>query len=61
HMNSDDVVELLKGVKPKMAILQHFGRSMIEAGPAAEAVEIQTKSGVKTVAAQDGLVEVGQD
>lgn len=56
HMNSDDVVELLKGVKPKMAILQHFGNSMIEAGPASEAVEIQTKSGVKTIAAQDGLV-----
>jgi len=56
HMNSDDVVELLKGVKPKMAILQHFGRSMIEAGPASEAGEIQGKSFVKTIAAQDGLV-----
>lgn len=56
HMNSDDAVELLKGVKPKLAILQHFGRSMLEAGPASEAVEIQNKSGVKTIAAQDGLM-----
>ncbi len=56
HMNSDDVVELLKGVKPRLAILQHFGRSMLEAGPASEAFEVQSKSGVKTIAAQDGLV-----
>ena len=56
HMNSDDVVKLLKGVKPKIAVLQHFGSSMLKANPVYEAREIQKQSGVQTIAAQDGLV-----
>lgn len=56
HMSSDDVVKLLKGVKPKLAILQHFGRSMLKANPVYEARDIQKKSGVQSIAAQDGLV-----
>lgn len=56
HMNSNDVAKLLKGVKPKLAVLQHFGNSMLKANPIYEAREIQKKSGVQTIAAQDGLV-----
>lgn len=56
HMNSEDVIGLLKGVKPKLAILQHFGNSMLKANPVYEARDVQKKSGVQTIAAQDGLV-----
>ena len=56
HMNSDDIVKLLKNVRPKLAILQHFGSSMLKANPVYEAREIQKQSGVQTIAAQDGLV-----
>lgn len=56
HMSADDAVELVKGVKPKLAILSHFGRSMIEADPANEAMNVQKKSGIPTIAANDGLV-----
>jgi len=56
HMNSDDVVKLLEGVKPKLAVLQHFGQSMLKANPVYEARYIQKKSGVRTIAAHDGFV-----
>lgn len=56
HMNSDDAAKLIKGVKPKLAILQHFGRSMLEANPVYEARNVQKQSGVQIIAAQDGLV-----
>ena len=56
HMNSDDVIKLLKGVKPKLAILQHFGSSMLKSNPLYEAREIQKESEVQTIAAKDGLV-----
>jgi len=56
HMNTEDATKLIGGVKPKLAIIQHFGKSMIEADPAKEAVVIEKSSGVKTIAAQDGMV-----
>jgi len=56
HMNSDDAAKLLKGVKPKLGILQHFGVSMLKANPVYEARDIQKESGVQTIAANDGLV-----
>ncbi len=55
-MNSDEVIRLLKSVRPKLAILQHFGNSMLKANPVYEAREIQKQSGIQTIAAQDGMV-----
>lgn len=55
HMCSDDFIKLLKEVKPKLAIITHFGYKMIEKGPIKEAIRITKETNIKTIAAVDGL------
>jgi phosphoribosyl 1,2-cyclic phosphodiesterase len=55
HMNTEQAVELISKVKPKLAILQHFGMLMIRANPDREAKWIEGKTGVRTIAAKDGM------
>ncbi len=55
YLNSDDAVALVKKVKPKLAIITHFGIKMIEADPLVEAREIHKQTGVQIIAAKDGL------
>lgn len=56
HMCTDDAIRLVDKVKPELAIIQHFGAKMIRANPLYEARKIQSKTGVRTIAATDGLV-----
>ncbi len=56
HMCTDDAIKLIEKVKPELAIIQHFGAKMIRANPLYEARRIQSKTGVRTIAATDGLV-----
>jgi ribonuclease BN (tRNA processing enzyme) len=56
HMNSDDVVNLLLKIKPKLVVLTHFGVKMLDADPLYEAREIHKKTGVQVIAAKDGFV-----
>lgn len=55
HMCTDDAIRLIDKVKPELAILQHFGAKMIRANPMYEARKVQSKTGVRTIAATDGL------
>lgn len=55
HMTSDDAVKIIKEANPEMAVLTHFGMKMIFKGPNNEAESIQQKTGVRTVAAMDGM------
>ncbi len=55
HMNSNQAVKLLSKVKPKLAIIQHFGMKMLKANPEREAGWIGEQTGVKTIAAKDGM------
>ena len=57
HFGTDGAVRLLKALerKPKVAIIQHFGMGMLKAGPETEAAAIQEATGVRTVAAKDGM------
>jgi len=55
HMTTDDAVKIIEEAKPEMAVLTHFGMQMIFKGPASEAKLIQQKTGVQTLAAQDGM------
>jgi ribonuclease BN (tRNA processing enzyme) len=55
HMNSEDAAKLVKEVKPKVAIIQHFGMIMLRANPFKEARWIEEQTGVKTIAARDGM------
>lgn len=55
HMNSDQAAELISKVKPKLAVLQHFGMYVLKARPEKEAGWIEKRTGVKTIAARDGM------
>ena len=56
NLNSEDAVKIISHVKPQLAIIQHFGKQMLEADPLYEAREIQKRSDVQVIHAQDGLV-----
>lgn len=54
HLCTEDVKSIINDVEPKLAIMQHFGMKMI--GKAySEAKSVERETGVKTVAATDGM------
>ncbi|MFA5930456.1 MAG: MBL fold metallo-hydrolase [Candidatus Micrarchaeia archaeon] len=55
HLYSATTVKLLSACSPSLCVLSHMGRSLIESGPDAEARKIQKASGVRTIAATDGM------
>jgi len=55
HLNLEDVKKLVSGARPKQAILTHFGLTMMRSKPWKLAAEVQEETGVKTVAAGDGM------
>jgi phosphoribosyl 1,2-cyclic phosphodiesterase len=55
HMNSNQAAELIGLVKPKLAVIQHFGMRMLKANPEREAKWIEKQTGVRTIAARDGM------
>lgn len=55
HMCSSNFVDLINQVKPKVAVMTHLGLKMISNNPVTEAKRISKKTGVKTIAAYDGL------
>ena len=55
HMCSRNFVDLINYVKPKVAVMTHLGLKMISNNPVTEAKKISKKTGVKTIAAFDGL------
>jgi ribonuclease BN (tRNA processing enzyme) len=55
HLNTDDCAMLLSEIKPKVAILTHFGIKMIDADPMTEARNLQRKTGVHIISAKDGF------
>jgi phosphoribosyl 1,2-cyclic phosphodiesterase len=55
HMTTEDAVKIVEEAKPEMVVLTHFGMQMIFKGPDKEAKQIEEKTGIKTVAAKDGM------
>ena len=55
HMCSSGFIKLLKEIKPKLAIMTHLGLKMISNNPIGEAKRITKLTGVKTLAAFDGM------
>lgn len=56
HMNSEQALELISKTRPKLAVLKHFGVKMLRAVPEKEAAWIEKESGIRTIAARDGMV-----
>lgn len=55
HLNRESAIKLIGKVRPRLAVITHFGFSMLKADPLLEARHIQLNTGVQTLAAQDGL------
>ena len=55
HMCTNNFSNLVNEVKPKLAIMTHFGFKMLNSNPVNEAKKVMRKTGVKTIAAFDGL------
>lgn len=52
----EDAIKIINGVKPRLAIIQHFGIDMLKADPLYQIREIQKATEVQTIAAKDGMV-----
>ena len=55
HMCSRNFIDLIEEVKPQVAVMTHLGLKMISSNPVTEAKKISKRTGVKTIAAYDGL------
>jgi phosphoribosyl 1,2-cyclic phosphodiesterase len=57
HLFSEDTAALLRGClpAPRLCVLTHLGVSLLRAGPEKEAGKIEKASGVRTIAATDGM------
>nr|WP_048190774.1 MBL fold metallo-hydrolase [Methanobacterium sp. SMA-27] len=55
HMSVDDFEVLVKEVKPKLAIMTHLGMKFIMEYPEREAQRVEKNTGVKIIAARDGM------
>ncbi|RLI93216.1 MAG: MBL fold metallo-hydrolase [Candidatus Altiarchaeales archaeon] len=55
HLNTENATRIVREIKPELAVIQHFGMSMLNANPDREADFIERKTGVKTIAARDGM------
>ncbi len=55
HLSIDDAEKLIKDIKPKKAILTHFGMTMLKANPYKVAEGLSQKLGIEVLAAYDGM------
>jgi ribonuclease BN (tRNA processing enzyme) len=55
HLSMADVEKIVRGIKPKLAILTHFGMQMWKARPAELAERLSQKTGINVKAAYDGM------
>jgi len=55
HLSMDDVERIIVEAKPKLTILTHFGMTMLKAKPWEVAEAISKKTGLKVIAARDGM------
>lgn len=55
QLSVEDAGKILESVKPRLCILTHFGKKMLDCDPLQEARDLQIKTGVQVIAATDGL------
>ena len=55
HLNMEEAGDLIGKIKPKIAILTHFGLQVLNSSPEYQAKMISQKTGVEVIAAQDGM------
>jgi ribonuclease BN (tRNA processing enzyme) len=55
HLSIPDAARIIKEIRPRMAILSHFGLHVWEAKPWEIAREMSEQTGVRVIAARDGM------
>jgi ribonuclease BN (tRNA processing enzyme) len=55
HLSAPDAAHIIKELKPKVAILTHFGMTMWQAKPWVVAQQLSQETGVRVLAARDGM------
>jgi len=55
HLSVPDAEHIITELKPKVAILTHFGRTMWQAKPWEVAQRLSQETGVRVIAARDGM------
>jgi ribonuclease BN (tRNA processing enzyme) len=55
HLSVPDAAKLINLLKPKAAILTHFGMTMWRAKPWEVAAELSQETGIRVIAARDGM------
>lgn len=55
HMCSNNFRDLINEIEPELAIMTHFGIKMLNKNPISEAKRITKETGIRTIAAQDGM------
>jgi len=55
HLYTAATARLLSECRPKMCAIAHMGLSLLKMGPSKEARKIEKESGVRTIAATDGM------
>ncbi len=58
HLSTDDAVKFVSRAKPELAVLNHFGIRIVEEGVEKEAEYVESSTGVRTIAASDGLAVI---
>lgn len=56
HLCLQEAEQLIKEIKPRLAILTHFGMGMVKAKPWEIAESISKKLGIQVIAARDGML-----
>lgn len=56
HLCLDDAREILSAIRPRKAVLTHFGMTMIRAKPWVIAAQLSEELGIDVTAASDGMV-----
>ncbi len=61
HLSLPEALEIIKAVRPKLAVLTHFGMTMLRSKPWELAAEASEKLGLKVIAADDGTTVEAKD
>ena len=55
HLSAEDAARIITEIKPRAAILSHFGMTMWQAKPWLVAEQLSQATGIKVIAARDGM------
>lgn len=55
-LSKEDAIRIIKEVKPRLAIIKHFGLDFLKADPLYEIRDIKKETGSQVIAATDGMV-----